>query len=42
MEENKKIDKGLYRGVTISVKALDIIIVSGIILLAAIIIFSAL
>ena len=41
MEENKKIEKGLYKGVTISVKVLDRIIIAGIILLAAVIVISA-
>ena len=41
MEENKKIEKGLYKGVNISVKILDKIIITGIFLLAVIITASA-
>lgn len=42
LDEKKKFDKGIYKGANISVKALDMIIIGGIILLAAVIILSAL
>lgn len=41
-KEKKTFDKGLYKGASVSVKALDTIIIAGLLILASIIVLSAL